>query len=160
MSVLDDLGRCRALRGLGPAHLRRLAGVSREVHYRAGHRIFEEGASAAGCWVITSGQVTLETHVPGRGRVAVETLHAGDLLGWSWLVPPYRWHFSAVAASDVDAVQIDTRALRAITGVDDAFGHALTRAIFAVLLDRLQTTRARLLDLYRSPDHSGKEYTR
>ena len=150
MTVVDELARCRALRDLSPAHLARLASISREVRYHAGRRLFEEGASAWGCWVITSGRVAVETHIPGRGRVTIETLHPGDLLGWSWLTPPNRWHFSAVAVTDTSAVRIDTDRYLGLAAADDAFGHAVVKAVFGVLLDRLQATRGRMLDLYRS----------
>jgi CRP/FNR family transcriptional regulator, cyclic AMP receptor protein len=93
----------------------------------------------------------LTTEVPGRGAVVVQTLGPGDVLGWSWLIAPHRWHFRAVAIEPVTALELDTARLQALADQDPALGYPLTLGLFAAMLDRLQSTRARLLDLYRSP---------
>lgn len=70
--------------------------ISRAAHavsFEAGRRVFCEGQPARGCWLIRAGHVAIDAHVPVRGAVVVQTLGPGDVLGWSWLVPPYRWHF-------------------------------------------------------------------
>ncbi|MET9315789.1 cyclic nucleotide-binding domain-containing protein [Kribbella sp. NPDC003505] len=122
--------------------------TAHEVSYDDGDRLFEEGGPAGYCWLIRHGRVALDTAVPGRGHVVVQTLGPGDLLGWSWLVPPYRWHFGARAIGAVQATAFDAARLRALADQDPRLGYALTRQLLAVVLDRLQTTRARLLDLY------------
>jgi len=128
-----------------------LLGLSHEELYDDGARIFDEGGPAGACWLITQGRVALDTLVPGQGRVVVETLGSGDLLGWSWLVPPYRWHFGAGAIGAVHATAYDAEQLRALADRDPRLGYLLTRQLLSVVLDRLQSTRARLLDLY-GPD--------
>jgi CRP-like cAMP-binding protein len=129
-----------------------LLSISREEFYDDGARLFDEGGRAGCCWLIRHGRVALDTAVPGRGLVVVETLGPGDLLGWSWLIPPYRWHFGARAVGAVEATAFDADQLRVLTDQDPRLGYALTRELLTVVLDRLQSTRARLLDLYGQGD--------
>jgi CRP-like cAMP-binding protein len=128
-----------------------IARTAQNVTYPAGARLFIEGQVASGCWLIRHGQVALETSVPGRGQVVVHTLGRGDVLGWSWLVPPHHWHFTATASEPVTAVQLDTAQLRDLADRDPALGYPLSLGLLESLLARLQSTRARLLDLYGSP---------
>lgn len=140
------------LASLTPAERVLLSRAGRELTYAEGVRLFDEGGQANGCWLIRSGRVALDTEIPGRGLVTIETLGAGDILGWSWLVPPHRWHFGARVLEQLHATVLDTVQLRALAEEEPRFGYALTRQLFQALLDRLQATRARMLDLYRSPD--------
>jgi CRP/FNR family transcriptional regulator, cyclic AMP receptor protein len=73
------------------------------------------------------------------------------VIGWSWLVPPHHWQFTARASGPVSAVHLDTDALQLLAEQDPALGYPLALGLFEVVLARLQHTRARLLDLYRSP---------
>jgi CRP-like cAMP-binding protein len=148
---LDALAGFRLFDRLTAAQLGTVLGAAREVGFAAGVTLFEDGQDAVGCWLIRRGQVALETSVPGRGQVTVQTLGAGDVLGWSWLVTPHRWHFTAVVTAPVTAIELDTVRLRALAEHDPALGYALALGLFEVLLGRLQSTRARLLDVYGSP---------
>jgi CRP/FNR family transcriptional regulator, cyclic AMP receptor protein len=136
---------------LSAGELARLSAAARTVRFDARERVFCEGQQAEGCWLIHHGRVALDVFIPGRGLVVVQTLGAGDVLGWSWLVPPYRWHFGASATEPTTATLLDTAQLRSLADVDPGFGYALSRTLFEMMLHRLQATRARLLDLYRSP---------
>jgi CRP/FNR family transcriptional regulator, cyclic AMP receptor protein len=136
---------------LTTAHLSRVATTAREVTFPAGATVFSEGQLASGCWLIISGQVGLGTHVPGRGQVVVQTLGPGDLLGWSWLVPPHHWHFTATASTRVSAVEFDTARLRELADADPALGYPLSLGLFEIVVARLQSTRSRVLDLYGNP---------
>ncbi|GLZ27921.1 hypothetical protein Lesp02_01110 [Lentzea sp. NBRC 105346] len=128
-----------------------VAGVSRIETYEAGTRLFEEGGLADQCWVILAGCVMVDTQVPGRGRVVLQSIGPGELLGWSWLLPPYQWHFGATVVSPTRAVVVDTQALRMLADEDPALGYQLSQILLEALLNRLQATRIRLLDLYRNP---------
>jgi len=139
------------LTGLPPRWIDRLAGSVRRIGYPAGHRIFHEGAPAEHFWLIHSGRVALDIHVPGRGDVLIETLLPGTVLGWSWLFPPYRWHFGAVAADLTHTVQFDAAGVIQLCDDDPEFGFVLMHRFMGVLIDRLQATRVRLLDLYSYP---------
>ena len=151
MSSSEELAGFALFDRLTAAQRALVAEAAREVTFTAGTRLFDEGQLASGCWLIRAGQVALETAVPGRGQVVVHTLGPGDVLGWSWLVPPHRWHFSATATGLVRAIQLETTQLLALADGDPALGYPLALGLFEVLLGRLQNTRSRLLDLYGSP---------
>jgi CRP/FNR family transcriptional regulator, cyclic AMP receptor protein len=151
-----ELSGLAALATLRPSDLDLLARVGRIVAFPGGHRLFSEGQPAEHCWLIRSGQVVLDARVPGRGDVVIQALGPGDLLGWSWLVPPRRWHFGARTVAPTEAAEFDATALTELAEADPAFGYALARALFEAVLERLQSTRARVLDLYANPgaDHA------
>ncbi|NIK59147.1 Crp/Fnr family transcriptional regulator [Kribbella shirazensis] len=134
--------------GLSAHEREALLRTSHEEFYDDGERLFDEGGYAGFCWLIRHGRVALDSTVPGRGQVVVQTLGPGDLLGWSWLIPPYRWHFGARAVGTVEATVFDGEQLKALADQDPRLGYVLTRHLLGVVLDRLQSTRARLLDLY------------
>ena len=138
--------------GLSGTELGLIAAAARPVRLGARERLLREGDPARGCWLIHSGCVALDLAVPGRGQVVVQTLGRGDVLGWSWLVPPYRWQFGAVTVQPTTMTELDTAQLRDVAEQDLRFGYTLTLALFGALAHRLQATRARLLDLYRVPD--------
>jgi CRP/FNR family cyclic AMP-dependent transcriptional regulator len=147
----EDLAAFAIFGGLTVAQRAAVADVASEVVFASGERLFEEEQPAAGCWLISTGRVALGTSFPGRGHVVVQTLGHGDVLGWSWLVPPHHWHLTAIADGPVSAVQLDTTRLRSLAQQDPAFGYSLALGLMESLLERLQSTRARLLDLYGSP---------
>ncbi len=89
--------------------------------------------------------------VPGRGSVAVQSIGPGELLGRSWVVPPYRWHFGATVVSPTRAIAWDAARLRELAEEDPALGYRLSLVLAEAMLNRLQSTRLRLLDLYRNP---------
>ena len=99
-------------------------------------------------YMLRHGSITLETYVPGRGPITIETLGAGEVVGWSWLFPPNRWHFDARALSLVRAVEFDTACLREKLEEDSALGYDLMSRFAQVLQQRLRWTRMRLLDVY------------
>ena len=133
------------LHGLSRDHLAVLAGTACDVTFPARHRLFEDGGSANRFWLVQSGHVNLDLHVPGQGQVRIETIGMGELLGWSWLFPPYKWAFGAVAASPVEAFEFDARAVRACCASDPVLGYEVTRRLALVVAKRLQATRVRLI---------------
>ena len=139
------------LSGMSSAQLALVEASAKEVSFTAGERVFAEGQPANGCWLVLCGCVAVDATIPGRGQVVVQTLSAGDVLGWSWLTPPYRWHFGARAIEPTTAILLATGQLQTLAEQDPSFGYALATRLLVVVLDRLQATRARLLDLYRSP---------
>jgi CRP/FNR family transcriptional regulator, cyclic AMP receptor protein len=133
------------LRGIAYEHLEALAVAASDVRFPAGHRIFDEGEFAGKFWLIQSGRVALDMSVPGNGRVIVDRVGMGDLLGCSWLFPPYRWAFGAACASPLEAFEFDAGAVRARCAADPVFGYELNRRLIPVLAGRLQATRGRLI---------------
>ncbi|MGC1415235.1 MAG: cyclic nucleotide-binding domain-containing protein [Candidatus Acidiferrum sp.] len=133
------------LRGMPPGQLDALAAVASDVTFPAGHRIFETGGFAGKFWLIRSGRVALDMQVPGDGRMIIDSAGIGDLVGWSWLFPPYCWTCGAVCVTAVEAFEFDAAAVRARSTADPLFGHELTGRIMRVLAVRLQRARAGLV---------------
>ena len=121
------------------------------VTLTAGELLFDEGGVADRFWLIEDGSISLEMRIPGRGDQVVETLGPGTVLGWSWLHPPYRWQFRAVARLATTAIVFDAASVRRRCDADPAFGYAMLRSFTPVITERLQATRLRLLDLYAAP---------
>jgi CRP/FNR family transcriptional regulator, cyclic AMP receptor protein len=133
------------LYGMSHDHLAVLADAASDVTFPVRHRLIEDGHSATRFWLIQSGHVTLDLHVPGQGSMSIETIGMGELLGWSWLFPPYKWAFGAVAASPVEAFEFDARAVRARCAADPVLGYEVTHRVALVLSKRLQSARGRLI---------------
>ena len=126
-----------------------VAGCARNVHFSEGARVMAEGEPASHFYLLRHGRVALSTFVPQRGPGLIETLGPGEVLGWSWLVPPYRWHFDAVAIESTSAVMFDGACLRARFDEDPRLAAGLLQAFAGIIVARLQATRLRLLDLYQ-----------
>jgi CRP/FNR family transcriptional regulator, cyclic AMP receptor protein len=133
------------LHGMSHDQLGVLAEVASDVTFPARHRLFEDGGNANRFWLIQSGHVNLDLQVPGEGPVVIETIGMGELLGWSWLFPPFRWAFGAVAATPVEAFEFDAPAVREACVAQPGLGHELNQRVTRVLAKRLQATRIRLI---------------
>ncbi|HUK45583.1 MAG TPA: cyclic nucleotide-binding domain-containing protein [Gaiellaceae bacterium] len=155
MQQLEDLlAEVPFFGGLGSHELETLAGCAGNVRFAAGQNLFREGDPADTFYVVRHGSVALETFVPTRGGVMIETIEAGEVIGWSWLFEPYRWHFDARALTTVRATAFDGACLRGKCDADPALGYALMSRFAQVLIERLQWTRLRLLDLYGDGNRS------
>jgi CRP/FNR family transcriptional regulator, cyclic AMP receptor protein len=139
------------LAGMPPPWLERLSSYGRPAYRHGGRRLFHEDRAAERFWLLRSGRVTLDFHVAGRGDIMIETIGAGSVVGWSWLFPPYRWHFGAVAAEPVHAVEFDAAGVRRLMADDAELARELDQRFMAVMLDRLQAARRRLVELYGYP---------
>jgi CRP/FNR family transcriptional regulator, cyclic AMP receptor protein len=143
-----ELGEHAFLRGMADGHLAILARACWVAPVRAGHRLFEEGSTAHRFWLLRSGHVSLDVHAPGRRRLLIETLGPGDLVGLSWLVPPYEWQFGATAVQDTVTYELNALAVRAACEENTGLGYELLRRVMAAAASRLHATRLRMLDLY------------
>jgi len=121
------------------ASLRRLA---------AEQQIFHEREVADHFYLILSGEVSLETFVPGSGMVTIQILGRGEALGWSWLFPPYQWHFTATTRAPAEVISFDAAALRGKAEENRDFRDELLSRVAKTLHQRLLGTRMRLIDLY------------
>ena len=139
------------LRGMPPGDVALLAGTAVAISVPAGHRLFDEGAPAENCWLLTAGQVALDLPMPGRPNLIVETLGRGDVMGFSWLSPPHQWQFGAQVLEPVTAFQLDGPAVQALCDDHPELGYQLATRMLAAAVRRLQATRIRLLDLYGPP---------
>ena len=149
MRTIDQLmTEVPAFQGLPADRLELISGCGENRSFQAGHMLMRAGEPADTFYVIRHGTVALETFVPQRGPLVIETLDDGDLLGWSWLFPPYRTEFDARAIGVVRTVAFDGACLRGKCDDDPALGYELMKRFAEVLTERLQATRLRLLDVY------------
>ena len=133
------------LHGMSADHLGLLADAVRDVSFPAKYRLFEDGGNATRFWLIQAGHVSLDLHVPGEGPVVIESIGMGELLGLSWLFPPYKWAFGAVAATSVEAFEFDAPTVRELCAAYPGLGYEFNQRVTRVLAKRLQATRIRLI---------------
>jgi CRP-like cAMP-binding protein len=134
--------------GLNPKHLEPLLDTARAVVFSADEILFREGEVAADFYLVEAGRAVLETFVPGSGITPIQTVGPGDVIGWSWLFPPYRWHLSARAVEPMQAIVLDAPLLRTLSETNHDLGYALVLRVAHILSQRLQATRMQLLDLH------------
>ena len=133
------------LHGMSADHLGLLADAVRDVSFPAKYRLFEDGGNATRFWLIQAGHVSLDLHVPGEGPVVIESIGMGELLGLSWLFPPYKWAFGAVSATAVEAFEFDAPTVRELCAAYPELGYEFNQRVTRVLAKRLQATRIRLI---------------
>ena len=129
-----------------------IAGCARNVVFDVGDRLFTEGEHADTFYLVRHGLVALEQYVPNRGVLTVETASAGEIVGWSWLVPPYRWQLSARAVEATRAVEFDGACLRGKCDTDPELGYRLLGRISSELVTVLTAARLQLSDVYGNGD--------
>jgi len=135
--------------GMSEHHVRLLADCAMRSHFGAGDVIFREGEGANRFYLIERGKVALESSTLGES-VRIDEIHDGDLLGWSWLFPPYAWHFTARALEDTTAIFFYGTVLREYCEKDTALGFELFKRMSAVMLRRLQAARQKLLSVRKT----------
>lgn len=135
-------------RGLEPEHLSFIAGCGTNVRFRPGELLFREGDQAGTFYILRQGRVALEVNGPGEGALVLDTLGAGEVVGVSWLFPPYRWQFDARAVEDVRAVALDGVCLREKCDREPSLGYELMKRLSEISARRMQSARLRMLDLY------------
>lgn len=149
---MEDLKRILAvhpfLQGIKPDYIELIVGCAYNIKVDEGSFIFREGNEADNFYFIREGKVALEIFSPQQGPILIETIEGGDVLGWSWLIPPYKWKFDAKAVEQVRAIAFDGKCLRNKCGEDHDLGYELLMRFSHVIEERLQATRLRLLDLY------------
>jgi len=126
-----------------------IARCARWATFPTGEFLLGEGEEADTLHLVEQGRVAVEIHMPSRENVVIETVDAGHVVGLSWMAPPFRWHFDVRALTPVSTVAVDRDELRTQLGRHPDIGYALLDRLNSVLLERLQATRVRLLDLYR-----------
>ncbi|MCS7228791.1 MAG: cyclic nucleotide-binding domain-containing protein [Candidatus Kryptonium sp.] len=136
------------LKDLKEEYLDLIVGCARNVFYKPGEFIFREGEEAHEFYIIRDGRVSLEISVPGKNPVVIQTLEDGEVLGWSWIVPPYYWHFDARVVEPTRVIALDGRCLRNKCEEDHNLGYELLKRFLTIVEQRLQATRIQLLDLY------------
>jgi CRP-like cAMP-binding protein len=149
--TLDEvIARAPLFAGLPADDLALIAGCAQNAGFGEDELLFRDGDPADTFYLVRRGRVALELHAPERGGLVIETIEPDDVVGWSWLFEPYRWHFDARAVTDVRAVAFDGVCLRGKCEDDKELGYELMKRFGHVMIDRLQHTRVRLMDVYGS----------
>jgi CRP/FNR family cyclic AMP-dependent transcriptional regulator len=138
------------LEGMSPHQHRLLSDCAMPCRFQAGEVIFREGDPANGFYLLQKGKVVLESYVLGRGIVPLQTIVAGEVLGWSWLFPPCFWHFGARAVEPTEAIFIYGTPLREECEFDHDLGYELFKRMAGVMLERLHAARRQSLGLART----------
>lgn len=133
------------LAGLSPHHLRLLSDCAMPARFTPGELVFKEGDAANRFYLIQKGKVALECYANEKGEALIQIISSGDVLGWSWLFPPYCWHFNARALEPTEAIFIYANPLRGECESDHELGYELFKRMAEVMLARLQATRRQLL---------------
>jgi CRP-like cAMP-binding protein len=142
------LAEAAAFNGMSQEHLALIGGCAQNKVFEDGEYLMREGGPADSFYVLRLGRVALEIFVPQRGAVTIETIDDGGLVGWSWLVPPFKVHLDARAIGSVHVVAFDAACLRGKADQDPVLGYELMRRFIPVIVERLQATRVRMLDVY------------
>lgn len=149
-SMIDFLTRHPIFAGLQETQMDRIIAAARPVQFHAGQKIFGEGDEATEFYLLRSGRVALEIPRPYyEGIFEVHQIGPGEVLGWSWFLEPYQWHFDARAREMTRAVAIDAQQLRALCQADPVLGFEFAKRFARLMLERLNATRFRLLELSR-----------
>ncbi len=135
-------------RGLPPDVFEEIAGCGVNAHFAEREYLFHEGEAADRFFVLRQGRVAFEIFAPGRGPIVIDVVGAGDVVGWSWLFPPYRWTFDAQAVEETSAVVLDGVCLRDKCDANPAMGYELMKRFAEIMRARLQATRMQLIDVY------------
>jgi CRP-like cAMP-binding protein len=136
------------LEGLDSRFMELITGCASNVRFNAGEFLFHEDEEANQFYIIRQGRVAVESHAAGMEPIIIHTVEAGDILGWSWLVPPYYWHFDARAVELTRAIALDGKCLRQKCENDHELGYELLKRFTNIITQRLEATRMQLLDFY------------
>ena len=134
--------------GLSAGHLRLIVGCASNVRFGAGEFVFHENEEANQFFLVREGRVALEVAIPGRSPATVQTLGEGEILGWSWLIPPYHWPFDARAVERTRALALDGKCLRQKCEADHDLGYELLKRFAHIIERHLEATRLQLVDVY------------
>jgi CRP-like cAMP-binding protein len=151
MADLKALLKERAfLKGMPEALVSEVAGCARESKFAAGEFLLRAGGTADRTYLILSGKVTLEVDTPGKGPFRFESIGAGEVVGWSWMLSPYRWHFDAIAVEPTETIVLDGACLRTKCEKNHELGYELSKRFLYVLQQRLEGLRMQVMDIYHA----------
>ena len=149
MKTLEELlGEHPFFQGMDKSHLGLIADCASNVVFEESEQIFKEGDIADFFYIVRQGRVALEAVVPRRGPVNILSVEEGDVLGWSWMFPPFKWHFDARAMVSTRAAAFDAKCLREKYEKEPQLGYDLTQRFAQMMLDRMNISRLQLLDMY------------
>jgi len=136
------------LADLSPEYVKLIVGCASNVVFNRDEFLFREGEDADTFYIIREGKVVIETYAPQKGAITIQSREAGEVTGWSWLVPPYKWYFDARAAEKTRAIALDGKCLRDKCEEDHDLGYELMKLFALIISDQLNATRLQLMDVY------------
>lgn len=137
--------------GLPEAKIDEITGCTSNVRFAAGEYVFKTGEAANAFYLLRAGRVSTEMYIPHKGPLIIDTVEEGSVFGWSWLIPPYCWHFDARALILTRAIKVDTTCIRKKMDTDMVLGYFLMSRFAQVLEQQLQVTRLQLINVYEDP---------
>ncbi|MDE1922531.1 MAG: cyclic nucleotide-binding domain-containing protein [Gammaproteobacteria bacterium] len=147
-TIEDTVAQHPFFAGLTEQDGRLIAGCARNHRFDPGEYLFRAGAAAREFFIVRHGRVALEIPAPARAPIVFTTLGDGEIVGASWLVPPYRWMFDARAVVLTRAIGIDAACLRDKCEADTRLGYEMMKRFLPILVQRLHATRLQILDVY------------
>jgi len=133
---------------LKPEFLDFITGCATNVRFKENEVIVRENESADKFFLLREGNASITIELPGKNSIAMQTIHAGDILGWSWLIPPHRYRFTCYALTDVRAIALDGKCLRKKCEDNHDLGYELLKRLASIFTQRLEVTRKQLIDMY------------
>jgi CRP-like cAMP-binding protein len=153
METIEQLlGEHPFIRGLSDDHVALLAGCAQLTRFDGGQFLFREGERARSFYLIRRGRIAITTVTPQQGLITIQTVGDGDVLGWSWLVSPYEWHFGARALEPTAVLTLNGDCVRGKCEEDHVFGFLMMRRFAQVMASRLEAMHLQLLNVY---EHSS-----
>ncbi|MDR3695939.1 cyclic nucleotide-binding domain-containing protein [Mucilaginibacter sp.] len=128
-----------------------IAGLANVVNFKEGDVLFKEGADADKFYLVIQGKVALEAYNPGRGIITIQTVEDGEMLGWSWLVPPYKYRFGAKVITKTEMIVINGKQLRVKCDQYPVLGYEMMKRMVRAIAFRLEQTRLMFMDVYGKP---------
>lgn len=148
MSIASYLSEQPYFSGLNEHQREQLQACAGERAFTEGEYLLRQGDEADAFYLIIKGRVEIKTPATEVAMAPIETLGAGDSLGWSWFIPPYRWHFDAVAREAVWAIRMDAKCLRELMESDYQVGYNILSELVRVMAHRIESSRLRIVDIY------------
>lgn len=149
MKPIEDLMKVHPFfNGLDPKYISLIAGCGRNMVFQKGEFVAKEGEPANYFFIIKQGRVAIDILTVETGPVIIQTVQAGDIFGWSWIIEPHFWRFDARAVETTRVIALDGKCLRGKCEKDTKLGYELLKRFSSVLADRLETARFQLMDIY------------
>jgi len=137
--------------GMDPEACSRLSKCAQKNVYDAGEYIIREGEVADRFFLVRHGRVAIELHSPGKAPMVIATIDGGEMFGWSWVSPPYKWSFSARAVQLTRLLSLDAKCIVALMEDDKTLGYDFYKRLMPVISERLSATRIQLTNIYGGP---------
>ena len=134
--------------GLSPNNLNIFIACGKKVSFPKDKFIFSTGEHADKFFLIYEGEVSLNVTSISGETISIGTIKKGEILGWSWQFPPYKWSFDAIALSDVNAIEFDVKSFSEKSNMNLVFAYEVQKRFSKVILERLQSTRKKLVEYY------------